>query len=256
MRYFVVSDVHGYLEPLKTALAEAGFNQDTDTLVSCGDLIDRGPQSIETIQYIMGLPHHFCIQGNHEDLMNDLIARRGMPFYNDYCNGTFLTFEEIQKKSAFDLWRAYQKECSNAVIIGKYFCTHGFVPYDSAWDMSPDGWLKRYYTVRDLDNCTASDWENARWGNCMEADEGIKDDMPYVVVAGHYHTSFGHVLAAHPHATPEWREKLEFAEDADFSIYYGKHVVAIDACTAWTKKVNVFVIDSDDAPKIMERAQN
>ncbi len=35
----------------------------------------------------------------------------------------------------------------------------------------------------------------------------------------------------------------EFGEDADFSPYYGPGIIAIDACTAFSGKVNCLVIE-------------
>lgn len=36
---------------------------------------------------------------------------------------------------------------------------------------------------------------------------------------------------------------IEFGEDADFSPYYGPGIIAIDACTAFSGKVNCLVIE-------------
>ena len=54
------------------------------------------------------------------------------------------------------------------------------------------------------------------------------------VVCGHWHTSWGH---SRINNTSEW------GEDADFSIYRNKGIIAIDGCTAYTGKVNVLVIE-------------
>lgn len=56
-----------------------------------------------------------------------------------------------------------------------------------------------------------------------------------VVVCGHWHASYGH---------SKYEGKCsEFGADADFSPYYGPRIIAIDACTSHSKKVNVIVIE-------------
>lgn len=37
----------------------------------------------------------------------------------------------------------------------------------------------------------------------------------------------------------------EFGPDADFTPYYGPHVIALDACTAHSKRINVIVLEDD-----------
>ena len=61
----------------------------------------------------------------------------------------------------------------------------------------------------------------------------IEDDK--TIICGHWHCSYGH-------SNFEGRGS-EFGEDADFSPYYGKGIIALDACTARSKKVNVIVVE-------------
>ena len=61
MRYYVVSDTHGYYDYLIKSLEEAGFFEDTEPhkLVLCGDLLDRGGQARELIDFMMQLKVKF-----------------------------------------------------------------------------------------------------------------------------------------------------------------------------------------------------
>lgn len=47
MRYYVVSDIHGYYTQMKSALEKAGFFSDTTPhkLIMLGDLFDRGHEA-------------------------------------------------------------------------------------------------------------------------------------------------------------------------------------------------------------------
>lgn len=57
MRYFITSDIHGHYTELKQALDNKGFNKDADTLVICGDLLDRGKENVKCLQYVNSLPN-------------------------------------------------------------------------------------------------------------------------------------------------------------------------------------------------------
>ena len=52
---YVVGDVQGCCDALDRLLAEIGFSPSRDHLVVLGDLINRGPQNIATLQRLRGL---------------------------------------------------------------------------------------------------------------------------------------------------------------------------------------------------------
>ncbi len=68
-KLFVVSDVHGYLAPLKTALAESGFdsNDDSHVFVCCGDLFDEQNKNDDLVRFIAELKHKILILGDREE---------------------------------------------------------------------------------------------------------------------------------------------------------------------------------------------
>lgn len=55
MRYYVISDVHGYYTQMKSALEKAGFFSDTTPhkLIMLGDLFDRGHEAKQLQQFIL-----------------------------------------------------------------------------------------------------------------------------------------------------------------------------------------------------------
>lgn len=60
-----VGDIHGYFRVLDQALEQINFDKTKDRLFSVGDLVDRGPQSIEFSDYIYQ-PWFHAVRGNHE----------------------------------------------------------------------------------------------------------------------------------------------------------------------------------------------
>lgn len=74
-RVFAIGDVHGCLETLKQLLREIAFDEDCDRAVFVGDLADRGPQNLETIQFVLNKPCFYLVAGNHEDLLVEYVTQ-------------------------------------------------------------------------------------------------------------------------------------------------------------------------------------
>lgn len=51
-RDYFVGDIHGELPLLMRALTRCRFDFDNDRLFSVGDMIDRGPQSLHTLNLL------------------------------------------------------------------------------------------------------------------------------------------------------------------------------------------------------------
>jgi|TARA_B110000967_G_scaffold49335_1_gene50251 bis(5'-nucleosyl)-tetraphosphatase (symmetrical) len=67
MTDYVVGDLQGCLDPLLRLLDRVQFEPTTDRLIGAGDLINRGPQSLETLRFCMGLGSAFkTVLGNHD----------------------------------------------------------------------------------------------------------------------------------------------------------------------------------------------
>lgn len=67
-RDFIIGDIHGCFTKMGEALRSIGFNPDNgDRLFSVGDLVDRGPESIEALNFLT-LDFVHAVAGNHEDM--------------------------------------------------------------------------------------------------------------------------------------------------------------------------------------------
>lgn len=62
---YVISDIHGEYELFRFLLNRINFSNE-DTLYICGDIIDKGPESIRLAKYISEFENIRCIIGNHE----------------------------------------------------------------------------------------------------------------------------------------------------------------------------------------------
>ena len=65
---YVVGDLHGHFDLLWEGLQKLDFDATVDRLFSVGDLIDRGPKSVECLELI-NAPWFHAVLGNHEDMM-------------------------------------------------------------------------------------------------------------------------------------------------------------------------------------------
>lgn len=62
---YITSDIHGEYDQLMQLLEKVSFS-DKDMLYVLGDVIDRGPKSIETLEYMMEHKNIIPLVGNHE----------------------------------------------------------------------------------------------------------------------------------------------------------------------------------------------
>lgn len=92
-RDFVVGDLHGCFDLLDRLLDHVRFDAACDRLFSVGDLIDRGPESLRSLEFL-DAPWFHPVKGNHEMLLLD--------FFGSYlATGRMDYWDEI---SASDFW--------------------------------------------------------------------------------------------------------------------------------------------------------
>lgn len=244
----VDSDVHGYYTQMKSALEKAGFFSDTTPhkLIMLGDLFDRGHEAKQLQQFILEQMEQdkiILIRGNHEDLFVELVTTdAGMPYSYHKSNETYDTalqltdFDPVMASIRhYDFADAakdtpFYKEIIPAMLdyfeTEHYVFTHGWIPSIPNRD-------KSYSYISSWREADREQWNQARWFNGMDAAQTADENK--TIVCGHWHTSYGHSKYEH--------KGTEFGEDADFSPYYGPGIIAIDACTAFSGKVNCLVIE-------------
>lgn len=97
-RDFVVGDIHGCFERLQYELDAAGFNESRDRLFSVGDLVDRGPSSEESIDWI-AKPWFHAVRGNHEQMAIGVAAgKHDQIHYLTNGGGWFLSMVDARQK--------------------------------------------------------------------------------------------------------------------------------------------------------------
>ena len=62
---YCISDIHGEYELCMRLLEKIKYS-DSDKLIVCGDMIDKGEDSVRLAKLLFGLPNVYCLMGNHE----------------------------------------------------------------------------------------------------------------------------------------------------------------------------------------------
>jgi serine/threonine protein phosphatase 1 len=65
MRTVVVGDIHGCYQELMRLLETVNLSAD-DCLISLGDIVDRGPESVKVYDFLKKRPNTIVLMGNHE----------------------------------------------------------------------------------------------------------------------------------------------------------------------------------------------
>ena len=259
MKYYIVSDIHSFHSIFKKTLKKIGFFQDTEPhkLIICGDLFDRGEEARELQDFILELMRKnevILIRGNHEDLMLKMLEdmEYGKPVLYSYhrSNGTVDTAKQLIRKDTrwFDsipdpvIMQMKHTPFLTRIIpsMVNYFETkhyifvHGWIPCSVIQTLSNH---KRYLPITDWRNASPEAWEEARWINGMEAAYQGISEQGKTIICGHWHCSFGH--------SNYERKGNAFGKDADFSPYYADGIIAIDACTAYSGKMNCLIIEDE-----------
>jgi len=92
-RDFIIGDLHGCHATLKTILESSRFDPERDRLISVGDILDRGPNSIRCLE-LVDEPWFLMVLGNHEhefmfqvDRLSALAGRIGLDEALRYVTG-------------------------------------------------------------------------------------------------------------------------------------------------------------------------
>jgi serine/threonine protein phosphatase 1 len=100
-KIFAIGDIHGCYDRLKALMEKIPIDLSRDALVFIGDYIDRGPHSVEVVDYLIQLKNRFpdiiFLKGNHEDMLDKFL--NGADRFTYLLNGGQQTLDSYLTKS-------------------------------------------------------------------------------------------------------------------------------------------------------------
>ncbi|OZJ02894.1 hypothetical protein BZG36_04925 [Bifiguratus adelaidae] len=91
-RLWVIGDVHGCLDELNALLVKMQYEPSNDQLIFTGDLVGKGPKSVQVVQRVQEL-NGLTVRGNHDDkvirwkgFLNEYTARTGSKHAGTYVD--------------------------------------------------------------------------------------------------------------------------------------------------------------------------
>ncbi len=258
--YFITSDTHSFFEPFYNELLEKGFdiNNESHILIFCGDLFDRGPDSMKLYEFIKSIPkgRRVLIKGNHEYLFINLLYK-DIPDHYDHTNGTvntLITLTNDKYTNWHDLvidpkldeikrW-FLSKEWVDYFETNNYIFTHAFIPLlidEASYIRHMYNVDIRYLSYKDnWRESTPKEFENATWGCPWRLAKAWLNQTGKTIVCGHWHTSdfFNNLM--------NLEHKYNLYEENPIFISKEYNLIGLDACTAATHKVNVLVLNEDE----------
>ena len=130
MATYAIGDIQGCYDELRILLDKIKFKSEQDQLLICGDIINRGPKSLETIEFLYSIKKNCHITlGNHD--LHFLAVAEGVKEISDSD-----TFQTILEDVNLDIYVSWIKELpfhhiSNLKIEGEmkpYIMTHAGIP--------------------------------------------------------------------------------------------------------------------------------
>lgn len=257
MKIFAIADIHGHYTEMKRALDKAGFDESdaNHLLIVCGDMFDRGRESLQIYEYLKHLTDvgkAIVIRGNHESMFIDYLTGKSVSPWNYMKNGENETFAEfLHETSPFESWCLFENIVEPTfgdfarwlqIVVNQineeyhdllpwleslpyYYETEHYIFTHGAIDTKAKDWHKPHCEMYRY-----TGWEALVWNDGTFFGEDIKNTDKTVVI-GHF-------------STEHLRSMYDLPYDGHNTLYRNDNrVIALDACTIVSKQVNVLVVE-------------
>ena len=130
MAVYAIGDIQGCFDELQALLAKISFDPDNDRLWFTGDLVNRGPKSLETLRFVRDLgPVAVTVLGNHD--LHLLASAYG--YRLDHAKDTLQSILEAPDREALIDWLRRQPLLHHDAALGFTMVHAGLPPQ---WDLS------------------------------------------------------------------------------------------------------------------------
>ncbi len=133
-RDFVVGDIHGMFTAMQELLDEVDFDESKDRLFSVGDLVDRGPESIASIDWL-AKPWFNACRGNHEQFALDAGDPEQYELWVNHNGGNWwLDVEELERRRFVDAFAQMPLAMEVETQAGRIGIVHADIPREHSWE--------------------------------------------------------------------------------------------------------------------------
>jgi len=173
MALYAIGDVQGCQQSLEALLGRIDYRPDRDRLWFVGDLVNRGPRSVEVLRFVRDLDP-VVVLGNH-DLHLLAVAAGARPTKR---SDSFMDVLEAPDREALLAWLAHRPLMTRDDDAGWAMVHAGLPP---AWDVETaerrareiEPQLRRYYTSGDFLAQMYGDCPN-RWDEGLEGMDRLR----------------------------------------------------------------------------------
>lgn len=117
MATYAIGDIQGCLKPFKQLLDLVGFNRQRDRLWLVGDLVNRGPDSLETLRYVRGLGDAaITVLGNHDLHLLTVAAGFARIHKTDTLNGILSATDRLELLNWLRACKLFHHEGDYAMV--------------------------------------------------------------------------------------------------------------------------------------------
>ncbi len=137
-RDFVVGDIHGMFSSLQGLLDEVNFNESTDRLFSVGDLVDRGPESTRSLEWL-AKPWFYACRGNHEQFALEANDPDQYELWVNHNGGRWWTeIPEDERSCYVEAFAKMPLAMEVETRTGRIGIVHADIPREHSWDTFVD----------------------------------------------------------------------------------------------------------------------
>lgn len=182
---YFVGDIHGHIASFWQGLEELNFNPDKDIIIALGDLVDRGPESLECLR-LLNNPWFYSVVGNHEcKLYSALLNSSHKPGMDDRWLGNTSSEE---KREMLELLKSLYWTIDIQIDDLQIGVVHADIPPNTSWS----DFVKKI-KQQDLKNLAYATFSR----KILDEENFIVPDLDYLII-GHQGlddvTQWGNVL--------------------------------------------------------------
>ena len=260
MAVFAVGDIQGCLDEFRSVLKQAGFRARKDTLWCVGDLVNRGPRSLETLRYLRDLgPRATCVLGNHDITLLALAA--GVPIHSRHQLHEIL--EAPDRDELID-WLRSRSLMHHDAELGYAMVHAGLLPEWSLRQalglageletfLRSDGWKKK---IHKLYGPRPRRWKDSHTGfKRLRIITNVLTRLRYLDAEGRVDLGCKLSPVKCPKNLTPWfraparrtrRKRIIFGHWSTLGFYSGNNVWGIDTGCVWGRKLTVLRLDRSE----------